>query len=313
MAGMIDWHSHHTAPEYAEKCVELGIGSPGVDPEDSPDFVARRAAMDAAGIDLQLVSQTARAGADSLSVEDEMALLRTSNDIIGERIATDRDRFIGSIAVSFRDVPGSIDEIDRNVPRGFRAVLIYPQVAGTFLSDRPESQPLFARIAELGLPIFMHGGGGTRGATPDMAHLEDEGMGVAASIYADAAVTESCMRLIAAGTFDRHPNLRIVVRSSGGGLPLLLKKMSYYHKSEGPTRKYSDMFLEHFRIDCASASSRALAFFIDHMGEQSVVFGSDYCGGLGPLSRAMPVLDEQSTPDRYREILNRNSRDLLRI
>ena len=243
MTGLIDWHSHHTAPEYAEKCVALGLGSPGVDPEDSTDFIGRRAAMDAAGVDLQLVSQTARAGSDGLSVEDEMALIRASNDILAERIATDRDRFIGSIAVSFRDVPGSIAEIDRNVPRGFRAVLIYPQVAGEFLSDRPESQPLFARIAELGLPIFMHGGGGTRGATPEMAHLEDEGMGVAASIYADAAVTESCMRLIAAGTFDRHPNLRIVVRSSGGGLPLLLKKMSWLHKGEGQNKKYSEMFL----------------------------------------------------------------------
>lgn len=312
MNGLIDWHSHHTAPEYAEQCVALGIGSPGVDPEDSTDFVRRRAAMDAAGVDLQLVSQTARAGTDTLGPQEEMALLRTSNDAIADRIATDPDRFIGSIAVSFRDVPGSIAEVDRLRGRGFRAVLIYPQVAGQFLADRPESQPLFARIAELGLPIFMHGGG-TRGATPDMAHLEDEGMGVAASIYADAAVTECAVRLIAAGTFDRHPSLRIVIRSAGGGLPLLLKKMSYYHKGDGPTRKYSDMFLEHFRIDCASASPRALAFFIDAMGEQSVVFGSDYCGGLGPLSRAMPVINEQSTPDRYREILNRNSQELLRI
>ncbi len=312
MNGLIDWHSHHTAPEYAEHCISLGLGSPGVDPEDSTDFVGRRAAMDAAGVDLQLVSQTARAGVDALSVEDEMALIRTSNDAIAERIATAPDRFIGSVAVSFRDVPGSIAEIDRLQTRGFRAVLIYPQVAGQFLADRPESQPLFARIAELGLPIFMHGGG-TRGASPDMAHLEDEGMGVAASIYADAAVTESVVRLIAAGTFDRHPNLRIVIRSAGGGLPLLLKKMSWRHKGEGESKKYSEMFLEHFLIDCASVNARTLEFFIDTLGERSVVFGSDYCGGLGPLSRAMPVINDQSSPERYRTILNRNSRELLGI
>ncbi|MFN0074331.1 MAG: amidohydrolase family protein [Chloroflexota bacterium] len=312
MTGLIDWHSHHSSPEFAERCVAVGLGPPGIDPEDSGDFVARRSALDACGIDVQLISQTARGGTDSLSSADEMALIRTSNDAIADRIATDPGRFIGSVAVSFRDVPGSIAEIDRLHLRGFRAVLMYPQAGGIFLADRPESRSLFARIAELGLPIFMHGGG-TRGAGPDMSHLEDEGAGVAASVYADAAVTECVVRLIAAGTFDRHPGLKIVIRSAGGGLPLLLKKMSWRHKGDGTSRKYSEIFLEHFLIDCASVNARTLHFFIDTLGERNVVFGSDYCGGLGPLSRALPVVNDQSDPDRMRTILNNNSRELLNI
>lgn len=312
MPALIDWHSHHTAPELGEAYQKLGLGAPGVDPEDGTDFRARRAALDEAGVDLQLVSQSARGGTDALSVENEMALLRISNDAIADRISTDPSRFIGSIAVSFRDVAGSIAEIERVRQRGFRAVLMYPQVGGAFLADRPESRPLFAHIAALGLPIFMHGGG-TRGAGPDMAHLEDEGAGVAASIYADAAVTECVVRLIAAGTFDRHPDLRIVVRSAGGGLPLLLKKMSWRHKGPEESVKYSEIFLEHFRIDCASVNARTLQFFLDTLGERSVVFGSDYCGGLGPLSRALPVINDLAQPDHARAILNRNSRELLKV
>jgi predicted transcriptional regulator of viral defense system len=41
------------------------------------------------------------------------------------------------------------------------------------------------------------------------------------------------------------------------------------------------------------------------------VFGSDYCGGLGPLSKAMPVLDEQDDPVAMRAMVERNAQVLL--
>lgn len=312
MASLIDWHSHHTAPELVEACQALGVRKPGIDPYDTTDFDERRRALDEAGIELQLICQGAGSGSDTLPPAQTMLLVRTSNDAIASRMALHPDRFIGGITVSFKDVPGSVAEIDRLAGQGFRAVLMYPQVNGEFLADRPESEPIFAKIAEHGLPIFMHGGG-TRGADDSMRHLEDEGAGVAASVYADAAVTECAMRMIAAGIFDRYPSIRVVVRSGGGGLPLLLKKMSWLHKEADGARKYSEVFVEHFLVDCASVNAKTLQFFIDSLGERCVVFGSDYCGGLGPLTRGTAAVDEHPNPSYVRTVTERNSRELLHV
>ena len=77
--------------------------------------------------------------------------------------------------------------------------------------------------------------------------------------------------------------------------------------------RYSDIFLEHFLIDCASSDGRTLAFLIDVMGEERIVFGSDYCGGLGALKKCLAAVDQQPSPDHVKSFTEKNSRRLLRI
>lgn len=307
---LIDWHAHHTPPELVERLASLAGRSVKPDPYDSTDFSQRIAEMDGAGVDLQLVSQGAGVNADRLPPDQALSMVQTSNDVIAERIGPHPDRLAGTIAITWADPAGSTAEIQRMAGRGFRAVMMYAR--GDMLG-RPETEPIFARTAELGLPIFLHGGAGapTRDATLDL--LEDAGQAVSASAHADAAVSDFVVRTIAAGLFDRYPGLQVVIRSSGGGVPLLLSKL--YHKHKGPSgeQRYADVLLEHFLVDCASAKPRTLQFLIDTMGEDRVVFGSDYCGGLGPLARALPVVEEQPDPAGVKALMERNSRRLLHI
>jgi len=305
---LIDWHAHHTAPEVAERIGRLGGRAPQPDPYDSPDFARRVSEMDAAGIELQLVSQGAGLNADGLDIGDAMEVVRASNDAIAERVAPHPDRLFGTIAICWKDPVGSAAEIERMAGRGFRAVLMY---ARGDMADSPEAEPIFAKIDELSLPIFLHGGGAGPRRDGGLEHLEDGGQGVIVSALADAAVSECVVRMIAAGIFDRHPSLQIVIRSSGGGVPLLLSKLWWKHKGPRVEQRYSEVLLDHFLVDCASASPRTLQFLIDTMGEDRVVFGSDYCGGLGPLEKALPVIDQQPDPARVKALTERNSRRLL--
>jgi predicted TIM-barrel fold metal-dependent hydrolase len=169
--------------------------------------------------------------------------------------------------------------------------------------------PVFAKISEKNLPIFLHGAGTAQ--DPSLARLEDGGAGVAYAVLSDGEVAECCLRMIASGVFDRYPNLRIVIRSSGGGIPLLLHRFFWKHKGPEGEKRYSEIFLEHFFIDCASSDARTLSFLIDKMGENNIVFGSDYCGGLGPLSKALTAVDAQSDPGKVRAFTEKNSRRLL--
>jgi predicted TIM-barrel fold metal-dependent hydrolase len=311
MATWIDWHAHHTAPEIADRINALTGRKPHIDACDSPDLGKRVREMDECGLDLQLVCQGAGVYADQLPPEQALEIVRQSNDILAERIAPYKDRLFGVIALSLKNIAASIDEIERNSDRGFCAVLLYPHVDGVMLADTPAMDPLFAKIAEKRMPIFLHGAGTAQ--DPSLARLEDGGAGVAYAVLSDGEVAECCVRMIASGVFDRHPDLRIVIRSSGGGIPLLLHRFFWKHKGPTGERRYSEIFLEHFLIDCASSDARTLAFLVDRMGERNIVFGSDYCGGLGALEKAFRAPAELPDPERFKRATEKNSRDLLHL
>ena len=311
MTTMIDWHAHHTAPEIAERIKELTGKRPHIDAHDSPDLSKRIKEMDEAGLDLQLICQGAGVYADQLPAEQALEIARQSNDVLAQRIAPHKDRIMGVTALSLKNIAASVEEIERTAAQGFRAVLLYPHVDGEMLADTPAMEPLYAKIAERNLPIFLHGAGTAQ--DPSLARLEDGGAGVAYAVLSDGEVAECCLRMIASGVFDRYPNLKIVIRSSGGGLPLLLHRFFWKHKGPQGERRYSEIFLEHFLIDCASSDATTLAFLVDKMGENNMVFGSDYCGGLGPLSKGFNALNAQANPDRVKNFMEKNSRQLLHL
>jgi aminocarboxymuconate-semialdehyde decarboxylase len=309
MAAVIDWHAHHTAPEVAERIEELTGKAPHIDAYDSPDFSQRIQEMDEVGLDLQLVCQGAGVYADQLPAEQALETVRQSNAILAERLSPHKGRLLGMTALSLKNIEASVKEIERTAAQGFRAVLLYPHVDGEMLVDTPAMDPIFAKIAELHLPIFLHGAGTAQ--HPSLKRLEDGGAGVAYAVLSDAEVAECCLRMIAGGVFDRYANLKIVIRSSGGGLPLLLHRFFWKHRGPRGEKRYSEIFLEHFLIDCASSDARTLAFLIDRMGEDHIVFGSDYCGGLGPLKKAFDALSQQPDPERVKRFTENNSRRLL--
>ena len=311
MASVIDWHAHHTAPEVADRIKELTGKRPQIDAHDSTDLAQRVREMDEVGIDIQLICQGAGVYADQLPAEQALEIVRQSNDMLGQRIRAHKDRLFGVTALSLKNIDASVQEIERTAAEGFRAVLLYPHVDGEMLIDTPAMEPIFNKICQLNLPIFLHGAGTAQSAS--LKRLEDGGAGVAYAVLSDGEVAECCLRMIASGVFDRYPNLKIVIRSSGGGIPLLLHRFFWKHKGPKGEQRYSEIFLEHFLIDCASSDAPTLAFLITKMGENNIVFGSDYCGGLGPLGKAFNALSLQANPEHVKRFTEKNSRQLLHI
>jgi len=311
MATLIDWHSHHTPPEIVEEFNRLTGRAPSVDQFDAPDFSRRLEEMDRVGLELQLVCQGAGIFADNLPAGQAMEIVRKSNDLIADRISPHRGRLLGVIALSLKNIEASVEELERMARKGFRAVLLYPKANGEFVADSLDADPLFTKIEVLGLPIFLHGAASSN--DPSLKRLEDGGAGVVYSVVADAYVSECVVRMIASGLFDRHPKLKVVIRTGGGGLPLLIHRMFWKHKGPKGEQRYSEIFLEHFLIDTAGVNARTLRFLIETLGEERIVFGSDYCGGLGPLEKALPVIMDQPNSAHIKAVTERNSRRLLKL
>ena len=267
--------------------------------------------MDEAGLDLQLICQGAGVYADQLPPEQALEIVRMSNNVLAERLAGPQRSVAGrhrAVAQKYRRLGGG-NRTHGGARLSRRAALSARrrQNVGRHAGNGPDLR----EDSELDLPIFMHGAGTAQ--DPSLARLEDGGAGVAYAVLSDGEVAECCLRMIASGLFDRYPNLKIVIRSSGGGLPLLLHRFFWKHK--GPQRRAA--LLGNFP---RTFSDRLRQFRCPHVVVSGRQDGREQYGlRLRLLRRARSAkqifyaLSAQPNPEHVKGFMERNSRQLLHI
>jgi predicted TIM-barrel fold metal-dependent hydrolase len=121
------------------------------------------------------------------------------------------------------NIEAALAEIDRAVAGlGARGVQVFTNVAGQPLS-RAEFRPIFRRMAEHDLPIWVHP---MRG--PEFADYKGEPRSEDEVWFAFGwpYETSACMtRLIYSGIFDELPSLKIVTHHYGGMIPFFSGKI----------------------------------------------------------------------------------------
>jgi predicted TIM-barrel fold metal-dependent hydrolase len=200
----------------------------GVNPlEALPEIGERRLqSMDAAGITVQVLSNSGP-GADLVPGPDGVAIAREMNDHLAAAIARHPDRFAGFAALPMLSPDAAAAELVRAVrDLGFAGALINGTTDGRFL-DHPSYDGLLAAAVELDVPVYVH------------PHLPPEP--VRQAYYADlppgaGRVLESAgwgwhsetaihlLRMVVAGTLDRHPRLKLIIGHMGEMLPMMLAR-----------------------------------------------------------------------------------------
>jgi predicted TIM-barrel fold metal-dependent hydrolase len=127
-------------------------------PERLSDMGALRIReMDEAGIDLQVMSETAPA-TQNLDPETAVRLARRSNDYLHEAVRAHPDRFAGFATLPTPAPQAAADELERAVTKlGFKGAMIMGLTHGRFL-DEKDFWPIFERAAALDVPIYIHPG-----------------------------------------------------------------------------------------------------------------------------------------------------------
>jgi uncharacterized protein len=96
----------------------------------------RLAAMDATGIDLQVVSLT-MPGCEGCDVEAAMAMATDANDRLAEAIKTHPSRLAGFASLPTANPAAATKELERAVTRlGFKGAMINGHVRGEFLDNK---------------------------------------------------------------------------------------------------------------------------------------------------------------------------------
>lgn len=173
----------------------------------------RVARMDAAGVDLQVLSITTP-GTQSLPSALAVPLARDANDFLFDAVQRRPDRFAAFATLPTPDPDAAAVELRRCIHElGFVGAMLFPRT-GPNLLDHNRFRPIFEAAAELGAPLYLHPG------IPPAAVREAcyDGFDFATSLmlstggwgwHAEAGL--AALRLILAGTFDRHPDLQLIL------------------------------------------------------------------------------------------------------
>lgn len=270
----IDVHAHCCVPK-AMAVINHPLEAPGLLMDDTS---ARLAAMDAQGLDVEVLSINPfwyRAGKDEAA-----ELIRIQNETLVEFCAAHPDRFhaFATAALQFPEL--AAEQVEHAVKKlGFRGVGVAGSVAGEELAN-PRFHPFWKRCEELDVLVFMHPLG-VRELEPS-GRLGGSGL-LTNTIGNPLETTIALSHLIFEGTLDRFPGLKICAAHGGGFLP------SYANRSDAVIRTFPNRvgplpkkpptaYLRDGQLffDTIVFTPEALRHLIAETGPGQIMIGTDY-------------------------------------
>src|SRR5579871_2093248 len=152
----ITLEEHYASPAFlAGPARDLHQRMPSVVGPLSDVGAGRIAAMDAAGIDVQVLSLTAP-GVEQLDAADAATIAQQSNDFLADAISRHPARLAGFAAIPTPAPDAAAAELERAVRQlGFKGAMINGHVRGRYLDD-PFFWPILERAESLDVPLYLH-------------------------------------------------------------------------------------------------------------------------------------------------------------
>ena len=299
------------------------------------DLQARLKMMDEFGPDYQQVLTLSLPTLEALAPPDKSPeLARLANDGMAEICAQHPKRFPGWVAsLPMNNVPECLKEMERAIGgMGARGIQIFTNVNGRPL-DEPEFAPIFERMHEYDLPIWLHP---TRGPSMnDYASEKKSKFEIWWLFGWPYETSAACARMVFSGFFDRWPNLKVITHHMGAMIPYLenrigmgMDQMGTRTADEDYTKIVKDMNakgkrpVDYFRMFYAdtsvNGSAEAIRCGLHFFGPEHSLFGTD-CpfdpqGGPMFIREGLRAIDEleleQAVLDK---LMHGNAERLLRL
>ena len=244
--------------------------------EDMGD--GRIAAMDAQGVDISILALTPP-GTQPLSPEQARILSSAANDTAIAAVTRHPTRFRALSTLPMSSPKHVADELVRAKDLGHVGAMVYGRSGDRFLDD-PEYDEFFAAAAELGQPIFIHPqipSDAARDASyRGLGELTDLSLATFGwGWHLEAAL--AALRLILRGTFDRHPELQIVLGHWGEMLLFWLDRADGLARVAGLERSVSDYIRTNFHITASGMLNPALLHHVLSVTSvDRLMFSTDY-------------------------------------
>ena len=224
------------------------------------------------------------------------------------------------------DPYAAVEEAERAVMQlGAAGCLVYTNVLGAPLSE-PRFLPVFARLAALDHPIWLHP---IRG--PEHADYQTEAKSEHELWFTFGWPYETAVamgRLVYAGLFDRFPGIKLITHHLGGLVPYLEGKISMGFRQAGEgdletnpvareaglERPVADYFRMFYGDTAVNGIGTALACGLEFFGADHCVFASDApfdpTGGSHLIREAIRLIDALE-PGVRDKLYHQNARALI--
>ena len=106
-----------------------------------------------------------------------------------------------------------------------RGIILGTRGIGCGLDD-PALEPIWGALSSTGLVAFLHPHYGLGAGAVEAFGERENGHVLPLALGFPMETTAAVTRLILAGVFDRHPNLRLLLAHSGGALPALSSRLA---------------------------------------------------------------------------------------
>lgn len=172
--------------------------------------------MDAAGIDIQVLSLTVPGLQIDIDEGDARERARSANDYLAHVISEHPKRFRGFAALPLQDPRAAARELERCVTElGFCGALVNDHLGGHYL-DEPQYDDVWAAVESLKVPLYLH-----PGAPPaDRWHVLEGHPEMCGALWSwGAEVAAHALRIVFGGVFDRHPAATLILGHVGEFLP----------------------------------------------------------------------------------------------
>jgi len=260
--------------------------------------------------------------------EKSVGLAKQANDEMAELVTKYRDRFVAAIALlPMNNIDAAVKEADRAIKDlGFRGIYVHSNINGRPL-DSPEFLPLYEKMSQYNLPIYIHPWRGD-----DIAEYPSEKTSkyMIASVFGWPYETTAAMtRLVFSGILEKYPNLKVVTHHCGGMVPYYEQRILQHYGQRERTGTASFLkglpksAIEYYKMFYADTAihgnTPALMLAYHFFGADHIVLGADmplgdYYFGFRSYRQTINAIEAMDITDaEKRKIFADNALHLLRL
>ncbi|MGC0327414.1 aminocarboxymuconate-semialdehyde decarboxylase [Streptomyces sp. SAI-170] len=240
------------------------------------DVAVRLAAMDAQGVDVQLVSPSPSHYHYWADEETAEKVYRLANEATAAHCSTAPARLRGLGLVPLQHPEQAVLALDHALEQGLTGVEISTHAPGRELSD-PAYEGFWARAEDTGALVFLHPFGCTLDERLDQWYLSN-------TVGQPAENAVALSHLIFSGVLDRHPRLKVIAAHGGGYLPTHIGRSDHAWRvrpdAQGCARPPSS-YLKRLYFDSLVHDPYVLRELVRVAGADRVLLGSDFPFDMG--------------------------------
>ena len=320
----ITLEEHFTTPAFRagpgrkrqEKAQEAGGRMAKVFAQLAEVGAGRVAEMDAAGIDMQVLSLTSP-GTEQLEAAEAMALTREANDFLADVVRAYPKRFAGLAVMPTAAPDKAAQELEQRVRQhGFVGAVIHGHNRGRYFDDK-FFWPILECAEKLDVPVYLHP------TMPPPAVIDASFGGLAPAVtdsfagpgwgwHIETAV--HVLRLILGGVFDRFPKLQFVIGHLGEALPFMMQRVDSMGQAITKLERPVSAYLRgnvHYTISGFNFPAAFLDLLLE-VGVERTMFSADYPYASMAAARAFLEQIPVSAADRER-IAHGNAEKLFKL